>query len=702
MKEKSYLEKADKAALKVAIIYLVFSIPWILFSDQIVLFFFRNSYDLTRIQTIKGWGFILITAGLIFYLLKKEIENHMQTRKDFEESEEKYRLVIDNTPDLLYRTDTNGVINFISPSVYAISGYTVEQALGMNMAQEVYVYPEERERALTILAREGKIKNFEAQLKRKDGSIFWASTNAHFLKDLNGNIQGVEGITRDITEKKLAEQALSSSEQRLRAILEATPDPMVVYDMKGHPQYLNPAFTKVFGWTLEELKEQIIPFVPEDQKQITKEKIKEIYQDGTPLTFETRRYTKTRDILDIILSAAVSKDTDGKPFGMVVNLKDISAKKVLEAQFEQAQKMESLGTLAGGIAHDFNNLLTGIFGYMDLARKHTKEVKVIDYLTRAIHSSDRARDLTHQLLTFSKGGAPVKQTGALIPFLEDMTRFALSGADVSCSFDLPEDLWTCEYDKNQLGQVIDNIVINAHHAMPSGGNVHVAAKNMEFYGKENSVLNAGQYIKISISDTGTGIPDKYLKRIFDPFFSTKQTGSGLGLATSYSIVKRHGGIIDVESEPGIGSVFHIFLPATGRATVMQEKRIDGNYHGSGKILIMDDEELIREMLEAMLASMGFSCVCTSNGNMAVTAFKDAVEKNEPFSAVILDLTIPGGMGGKQTVQELRQMDQSIPVFVASGYSEDVAVANPEAFGFTASIEKPFTMSELAAVFKTYL
>ena len=647
---------------------------------------------------------LLITFIMIFLFVRQHFLKirEKEAEKALQESEKKYRAIVENTPDLLYRTDMNGLIIFISSSVYRLSGYTVKEALGMKMAEEVYAFPEERQIFLEKLKTNGFIKNFEARLKRKDGSIWWASTNAHFAKDADGSIQGIEGITRDITDTKQAEAALKESEQRMRAILEAAPDPMVLYNTIGHPQYISPSFTEVFGWTLDDLRGRLIPFVPEDQKLLTAEKIKEIYALGKPLKFETQRKTKDNRSLDIILSAAVTKGIDGAPTGLVVNLTDITRRKALEAQYEQAQKMESLGTLAGGIAHDFNNLLGGIFGYLDLARKKTKEPKIAEYLTKAFHTSERAKGLTLQLLTFSKGGTPVKKVEALVPFLQETTHFALSGSNVSCSFHLPDDLWMCDYDKNQIGQVIDNIIINAHHSMPSGGNIHVVATNMTVREKEHPGLSPDKYVKISISDAGAGIQEKHISKIFDPFFTTKQKGSGLGLATSYSIVKRHGGIIEVESEPGVGSTFHVYLPATKKHGAKEKTLTEKLYQGSGHILIMDDEQMIQEVLTDMIETMGFSVTATDEGREAVEAFKKATKLNSPFCAVILDLTVPGGMGGKETVKEIRKTDKTIPVFVVSGYSEEAAIANPEKYGFTASLQKPFMIEQLAQMFEQYL
>ncbi len=702
MGEKYHMSADKKAAFKIAAIYLLFSGAWILFSDQILYFFVRSAVILTKFQTIKGGAFVLTTAVLIFFLLKKEIALQMRARDELRASEEKYRMVVNNSPDLLYRTNPKGIVTFITPSITPLTGYSMEETIGMNIAQELYFHPKEHENFLNQLTEKGSVKNFEAQLRRKDGSIWWASTHAHFFRDTKGRILGIEGISRDVTLKKEFELALLAREQQLRAILEANPDPMVMYDLKGIPQYINPAFSQVFGWGFEELEGMKIPFVPLDQEKISSEKIKELYTHGKPLSFETKRYTKEKKLLDIILSAAVIKGETGTPSGMVVNLTDISERKLLEAQYERAQKMESLGTLAGGIAHDFNNYLSGIFGYLDLALEDTTDEKIKGYLSKVLASSDRAKGLTQQLLTFSKGGAPVKTVAPLDPFLQDSTRFALSGANVACNFEIPQDLWTCEYDKNQISQVIDNIVINALHAMPSGGTVTVTAQNWVCPPNESLALAPGKYVKISISDTGIGIAPQYIHRIFDPFFSTKQTGSGIGLATSYSIVKRHDGIIDVVSEQGRGSCFHIYLPATGRIGKNKLPASVKKYHGTGKLLIMDDEELVRKMLVEILKGMGFSVVATQDGEAAFDAFITARNQGDPFRAAILDLTIPGGLGGKDTVQRIRKIDQKIPVFVVSGYSEDTAVAEPESFGFTASIGKPFLISQLSQMFSTYL
>lgn len=617
-------------------------------------------------------------------------------RKISEERLQYFKTAVEYSFDAIGMSDPNGRHWFQNKAFDELFG-DIEQ----NQPISMYIDENKGWQVFKTIMAEGQWTG-EVDMRDKNGTVLNILLRAYCIKDSHGRIVGLVGTHTDITRQKAAEKALQKSEQLMRAILDANPDPMVMYDREGYPQFINPAFTEVFGWTLDELRGGLIPFVPEDQKEHTFGKIKEIYDHGKPLRIDTRRYTKDNRTLDIFLSAAVTKDSNGLPTGMVVNLSDITQRKALESQYEQAQKMESLGTLAGGIAHDFNNLLSGIYGYLDLAKKKITDPKILEYLTRVSNSSERAKNLTHQLLTFSKGGEPVKKIEPLIPFLQESAQFALSGSNVSCRFDISPDLWMCNYDKNQIGQVIDNIVINAHHAMPAGGKIDITAKNSIFLENEHPGLQPGRYVKISITDTGTGIPEKYLSRIFDPFFTTKQKGSGLGLATSYSIIKRHGGTIEVESEPGVGTCFHTFIPAAPGSVNTEQTASEKQYKSSGLILIMDDEEMIREMLSAMLQSMGFTTTEACDGHEAVESFKTLMEKNLNVRAIILDLTVPGGMGGKETVREIRKINNSIPVFVASGYSEDAAIATPESFGFTAGLEKPFSISDLSRMLEKHI
>jgi len=385
-----------------------------------------------------------------------------------------------------------------------------------------------------------------------------------------------------------------------------------------------------------------------------------------------------------------------------VTMVDISERKRMEEGLQKIHRLESLGILAGGIAHNFNNLLCGIFGYIDMAYEISNEKQVKKYLSEVLSNIDRARGLTQQLLTFSKGGAPVKKLDHLQHILKETVQFALNGSNVSCNFDLSDDLWTCNFDRNQVEQVIDNLVINARQSMPAGGTIRVSAQNLSLAQDEHPSLSAGCYIKISIHDSGNGISKEILPRIFDPYFTTKTYGNGLGLSTSYSIISRHNGSIEVESEKGTGTVFHIYLPASRNDVTSGMEKSTPKYKGTGVILIMDDENAILEVISEMLISMGHTVICKSNGRDAVDFFIDKKKTGRKIVGMIFDLTILNGMGGKEAVSEIRKLDADIPVFVASGYSEDPVMANPKAYGFTASICKPFRLAELFEMLKNNL
>jgi CheY-like chemotaxis protein len=314
----------------------------------------------------------------------------------------------------------------------------------------------------------------------------------------------------------------------------------------------------------------------------------------------------------------------------------------------------------------------------------------------------RARGLTQQLLTFSKGGEPVRKTGSLIPFVRETVQFALSGSNVACNCDIPETLWQCNFDRNQVGRVIDNIVINAQQAMPMGGTIEVSARNVLFDEKKHPPLANGRYVAVYIKDHGIGIPQEILPRIFDPFFTTKEKGHGLGLATCYSIVSRHGGAIDVESEQGKGATFIVYLPASAEAASTSIKEAVIHHKGCGTIIVLDDEEFIRNTIAAILELHGYTVVLKKDGKDVVDFFTKERRDNHPIAGIFLDLTIPGGMGGKRTVLKIREEDPDIPVFVVSGYAADPVMAKPRAYGFTDSLCKPFRISELAELLEKYL
>lgn len=367
----------------------------------------------------------------------------------------------------------------------------------------------------------------------------------------------------------------------------------------------------------------------------------------------------------------------------------------LEAELQRAAKLESLGLLAGGIAHDFNNLLTVMMGNLSLAVLETKPGdETGQCLAEVERAVKRAKDLTQQLLTFAKGGAPLRAAVMLADIVREVAEFALHGSKVRCTFSFPPDLWPADVDKGQISQVVQNIVINGAQAMPDGGEIAIAMDNEVAGEALKKLLAPGRYVKLTITDHGLGIPAEDLPHIFDPYFTTKAGGSGLGLATVHSIVKKHHGHITVESMQG-RTTFHVWLPAADEEPVAEEAERGELVRGKGRVLFMDDEETIRGLGVAMLNKFGYEVIAVEDGAAAVRTYREAIERGQAFDAVVLDLTVPGAMGGREAMDQLRQIDPSVRAIVSSGYSNDAALANYRAHGFCGMVPKPYEATKLA-------
>jgi CheY-like chemotaxis protein len=320
-------------------------------------------------------------------------------------------------------------------------------------------------------------------------------------------------------------------------------------------------------------------------------------------------------------------------------------------------------------------------------------------LADAEKASGRAKSLTQQLLTFAKGGAPITSVTSTRKLIVESARFSSRGANVKCDFDIPDDLWEVEVDEGQVGQVIQNLVINADQAMREGGTVQIDAQNIMLAEDEVPPLAKGRYIAISVSDTGEGIAKKHLDKIFDPYFTTKETGHGLGLAICYSIIKQHQGLITVDSDLGAGSTFSVYLPATERRAISREQEKHKPLNGKGKILVMDDEEIVRDVATKMLGAIGYQVETSIDGEETLELYQKAKDAGEPYDAVIMDLTIPGGMGGKETIARLREVDPAVNAVVSSGYANDPIMAEYQKYGFNGVIPKPYDMQELSRIIK---
>jgi PAS domain S-box-containing protein len=545
--------------------------------------------------------------------------------------------------------------------------------------------------------------NGESAGTRPDGSRFLCRAFVSGIRDPSGRISGYHISALDVSREAAAESALEAERERISVALRDIGDGVIITDMNGAVQIMNQAAERMTGWTEEQAKGRDLEAVydvrdsggrdevrPALAEALQKGRVAEFDEGSLLVSKEGNKRSVSDDIAPII-------DKAGSIIGAVAVFRDITEKLRLTANAQRAEKMESLSLMAGGIAHDFNNLLGGLFGYIELARGKCAALEdgqgavAAGYLDQALRVFERAKSLTLQLLTFAKGGSPIRKTGRVENTICQAVKFALSGASTACEFSIPEGIWSCDFDASQIEQVVDNLVINALQAMGSGGRLSIRVENAELGGAEaqRCGLVPGRYVRLEVKDSGPGIAPEILPRIFDPFFTTKASGNGLGLAASYSIVRRHDGCIQAESVPGEGSCFSILLPASGKAAEIPVKPAASRHAGSGTIIVVDDEDFILDIAVIILESMGYVPLAVRHCGDILAL----MEKWAPVRAVFLDLTIPGGRGGKEAIRDIRRAYPDLPVFASSGYSEDPAMAHPEDFGFTDSIRKPYSKDQ---------
>ncbi|MBK9990112.1 MAG: PAS domain S-box protein [Verrucomicrobia bacterium] len=532
-----------------------------------------------------------------------------------------------------------------------------------------------------------------------------------WLPQLGGR-EGYEStqlVLVDLTDIRSAEAALAAERERLRVTLRAMAECLLTTDTEGVVQFMNEAAEKLTGWpagtAIGRGVEQVCVLRHEKTRANVTMPVARSISEHRVVEFPLHSTLVNRQGVQCVVDGrcAPMHDLVGQPIGAVVVFRDVTERARLEAELLRSSKLESVGILAGGIAHDFNNILTVVMGNVTLAMLDSGVMAAAGrWLTEAEHGVLRARDLTQQLLTFAKGGEPVRKTVQLPEVVREVAEFALHGSKAVCEFKFDPDLWAADVDKGQIGQVVQNLVINAVQAMPEGGQITIAIHNEQVTPESARPLRIGKYLRLEITDSGLGIRAEHLQRIFDPYFTTKQSGSGLGLATVYSIVRRHQGHIDVESELGQGTTFLIWLPAVMAALVAEPEAPAKVVSMSGRVLFMDDEETICTVACTLLERLGFTAVSVSDGKAAVDAYAEALASNNPFRLVIMDLTVPGGMGGREAMEQLLKIDPRVRAIVSSGYSSDPVLSSYRAHGFRGMVPKPYKLSDLARTIRGVL
>ncbi len=609
---------------------------------------------------------------------------------------DRYQALVDNAREFVFVVQ-DGKFVFANRATLAATSYSETEFFGKDFLS--FIHPDDR--ALTakryrhrILGKLDQEPTFRLRFIDKSGDTHWIEGMASRI-EWDGR-PAVLCLCNDVTSRIQMEQELRQSEERFRLIAQSSSDMIFLFDKNGTLHFVNRAAETLLHRPAAELTgtslQQLVH--PEDHRQLAR--LTAALQAGTSAPpCAIRMVRSDGSILPVEISCFVfaSQQHTSPLYGAV--LRDISQR--LEEERVREQRLQSLGLLAGGIAHDFNNLLTAITGNLSLL---AMQLPANDDLQRHVAEIDkacgRAQRLTGQLLTFARGGSPVKETTDLAGTIRDSATFILRGSPVAPRFSIPDDLWLAEADTGQIGQVIQNIVLNAAHAMPDGGTVRITACNRFVDDGEIEGLPAGRYVAVAITDQGVGIPANILDRIFDPYFTTKKTGSGLGLAAAYSIVKKHDGTITVDSSPSKGSTFTIFLPATEgekapAAGTEEEETAPGARTGS--ILVMDDDEVVRSLAATIASYLGYEVATSQDGAEAVALYTERYRSGAPFDAVILDLTVPGGMGGREAAKRILAIDPTARLIASSGYATDDVMAAPERYGFAGLLPKPYRAAD---------
>ena|GEM_PF-708170 len=607
--------------------------------------------------------------------------------------------VLENMPDPLFITGPDGRITKANRAAVLLAGERETELLGRDLPELLSADGGTPGLPLGELKAAGTLQVLDRWFVPRNRPRTPVILAATYIRGGTESGDSVVVMLKDLTESRRHQAAMREMQENFRQLVENAPDAIFV-QFEGKFDYLNPEALRLFGAEKpEDLlgKDMFSRFHPDSHAQI-RGRARDIAENRIQAPKVEEKYLRMDGTPFYVLASAMPMERAGKA-GALVFFADITERKAHEAELLNMQKIESLGVLAGGIAHDFNNMLMGIISNLSLLEKRTwNDPAARDMLAETAGAAASAQHLTQQLLTFAKGGKPLKKIIRLDKLLPDSAAFSTRGSNCRCVLDLAEDIRPVNADENQIKQVVNNILVNAVQAMPEGGEIKIDAGNVSLRGDAPGPhsLEPGEYVRVVISDAGVGIPEKHLSKIFEPYFTTKIKGHGLGLAMTYSIIKNHGGHICAASRIGEGTSFTIYLPAA-EGERGEEPAEKPAVRGSGRVLVMDDDAMVRKAVARLLAEIGYDSVCADDGLEALRIYEEALRNGTPFKAVITDLTVPGGMGGKELALKLRELDPGAKIIVSSGYSDDPLMSDYAANGFSAVLAKPYKLNELGAV-----
>jgi two-component system, cell cycle sensor histidine kinase and response regulator CckA len=656
-----------------------------------------DRYYITTITPVKD------TAGKVVSVLcsSKDISERRRMEKKLAEKSDELERYFSLSKDLLCIANTSGEFIRVNQEWERVLGHSIEELNGRNFLD--FIHPEDMDATLNALSRlenQQDVLNFENRYRRKDGTYRWIEWRSR----PKGNL--VYAVARDVTERKRIEEQLRESEDKFRMTFDFSPDAITISRLEdGLYVDINEGFTQKTGFTRDEAIGKTTSELKLWQDPTARQRlVQELREKGFIENLETQFRLKDGTLITGLISARIIS-LKGVPHLLSVT-RDVTEHKKYENEQLKIEKLESLGILAGGIAHDFNNVLTGIMGNISFAKVFLDtDHESYKPLAKAEKAAVRAGELAHQLLTFSRGGKPIKKVVSLRQLVNEAVSLVLHGSNVKKFIDIPRSIHAFEADEGQMSQVFHNIIINASQSMPGGGILTITAQNEVLNDNNTLSLPPGPYIRLIFADQGCGIAVDDLKKIFDPYFTTKSAGTGLGLASAYSIVTRHGGHITAGSVVGKGTTFTIHLPSIGKGWSQYQtsaaEQITGEQRG-GSILVMDDEEMIREIAATMLTHLGYEVTTCEGGEKAIELYTASMESGNPFSMVIMDLTIPGGIGGRQAAEHILSLFPDACLVVSSGYSNDPIMSNYRKYGFSGAIAKPYNIHEFKEVLELLL